>query len=214
MASKNRITVLTGDLVGSVDLGPEKVEQAMVALQSAANEAENWVGAPLHFTRHRGDGWQAVITQPKFSIRAALLFRAALRSLGGEFDTYIGLAQGTSPDVIETDLNKMTGAVFTLSGAALELIKATNLPIRMDYREATTENSALILADHISQSWTPTQAELMRVVLSPENEDMPYTELAKTFGKSRQTIAKSLEAAGRDAFVMALYSQERKPNHD
>ncbi|MBU2993526.1 hypothetical protein Q4555_13210 [Octadecabacter sp. 1_MG-2023] len=214
MNSDRRITVLTGDLVGSVTLGPEKVEQAMAALETAAKGMESWTGSPLRFTRHRGDGWQAVVEKPKLAIRAALMFRAALRSLGGEFDTYIGLAEGTSPDVIKTDLNKMTGAVFTLSGAALELIKASNPSIRMDYREARTENATLILADHISQSWTPTQAELMRVVLSPQNEDMPYTELAEIFGKSRQTIAKSLDAAGRDAFIMALHSQERELTHD
>lgn len=214
MKQHNTIAVLTGDLVGSVALGPAKVDAAMAALAAAAKEAETWIGAPLHFTRHRGDGWQAIVVKPKYAIRTALLFRAKLRSLGSEFDSYVGLAQGTAPTIIDPDLNKATGDVFTRSGAALEWIKSSSLPIRMSYGTAHPENSVLILADHISQSWTPTQAELMRVVLSPENEEMPYTHLAKIFDKSRQTIAKSLEAAGLNAFVTALYSQETEQAHD
>lgn len=213
MSVENNIAVITGDLVGSVALGPEKVEQAMVALEGAARGMESWVGAPLRFTRHRGDGWQAVVEQSKFATRAALIFRAALRSLGNEFDTYIGLAEGASPILTEVDLNKITGKVFTASGASLEKIKSSNLPIRMDYRSATLANASLVLADHISLGWTSVQAELMHVVLTPDNEHTSFSELGKMFGKSRQTITKSLDAAGYDAIGMALFSIEWEPEN-
>ena len=204
MSSNVTIAVLTGDLVGSVALGPEKVEQAMAALEHAAQGMEHWIGAPLHFTRHRGDGWQVVVRYPKFAIRAALMFRAAIRSLGNEFDTYIGLAEGNHVGYIPNDLNTITGKPFTWSGAELEKIKGRNLINRMGFGEATPSNGVLILADHISQGWTPTQAELMSIILDISNRPKNYTGIAKRLGKSRQTISKSLDAAGFDSISLAL----------
>ena len=214
MSYDNTIAVLTGDLVGSVALGPEKVEQAMTALEDAARGMEHWVGAPLRFTRHRGDGWQVVVETPKFAIRVALMFRAALRSLGSEFDTYVGLAEGPSHPIEETDLNKVTGDVFTKSGASLEEAKASGPSLRMDYHFPFSKNSVLILADHISQGWTPVQAQLLQVLLAPSDKLTPVTQLAEMFGKSRQTISKSVEAAGFEAIYMALFSLEWEPKND
>lgn len=214
MPHDNTIAVLTGDLVGSVALGPQKVEQAMTALEDAARDMEPWVGAPLRFTRHRGDGWQVVVETPKFAIRVALLFRAVLRSLGREFDTYVGLAEGASHPIEEIDLNKVTGDVFTKSGASLERAKGRGPSLRMDYLYPPSKNSVLSLADHISQGWTPVQAEILQVLLTPRDKLIHTTQLAEMFGKSRQTISKSVEAAGFTAIDLALFSLEWEPKND
>ena len=49
-----KIAVLTGDLVNSTGLGPEKVERAFRALEDCVKEIEGWPVYDIHFSRHRG----------------------------------------------------------------------------------------------------------------------------------------------------------------
>ncbi len=213
MKHRKHIAVLTGDLVGSVALGPEKVDQAMAALEQAAKDMEPWIGASLRFSRHRGDGWQVAVEFPQSAIRVALIFRAALRSLGKEFDTYIGLADGVITTPLPDDLNAANDDVFVTSGERLEAMKTDKFSFRMNYGAANPLHGVVLLSDRISQSWTPAQAELIQVVLNPLNRDKTFTVLAQQFEKSRQTIAKSLEAGSSEAIEMALQSVEWMKNN-
>ena len=70
------------------------IARAFAALGACGDLMEPLNGAPLHLTRHRGDGWQAVLVRPELALRAALAFKAALRAEGAEFDSYIGIAEG------------------------------------------------------------------------------------------------------------------------
>lgn len=207
MSEEKHIAVLTGDLVGSVALGPEKVELAMKALEDAATEMEEWVGTPLRFTRHRGDGWQVVLEQPKYTIRAALVFRAALKSLGKQYDSYIGFAEGLTNTKIPKNLNEATGKVYTASGHTLEGLKRTKLPHQMGYMLASSQNAFALMVDHISQEWSQTQSELMIEFLHPVNE-LSFSELADKFKKSRQSVTKSITAAAGLSIIIALGDNE------
>ena len=64
--------VLTGDLVASSALSPDRLAMALDALSEAAALLEYWYDAPLHFTRHRGDGWQVCLPVDLSALRAAL----------------------------------------------------------------------------------------------------------------------------------------------
>ena len=110
---------------------------------------------------------------------------------------------------IPIDLNTATGETFARSGAELEVTKEFNLPVRMGFGGHNLIDSVVILADHISQDWTPTQAELMSITLNASKNDIRYTDIAKTVGKSRQTVTKSLIAAGDVAISLALRRIER-----
>lgn len=199
-----KIAVLTGDIVGSTALGPEKLERAFEALKDCAEMQAEWMGESLHFTRHRGDGWQVALAEPKYALRSALAFRAALRAEGSEFDSYIGMAEGEISAPTGENLNEETAAVFIQSGECLEKTKAIlHSALRFGFYAAPGIAAAAIMLDHISKDWTPAQAAPLLRMLSPT--DLPsYTDVAKSLGKSRQSVKKSLDSAGTPAVFTAL----------
>jgi len=203
-----KIAVLTGDIVGSTMLGPEKLERAMSALAECAETQADWHGESLRFTRNRGDGWQVVLAKPEMALRSALAFRAALRSLGEEFDSYIGIAIGAPPQKITENLNTETSKTFVESGRILELLKEVPSGIRMEATPTGPLTAASILADQISQDWTQPQAAAMLYALDP-TQSVRYTDIARHLGKSRQAISKSLAAAGEKPMEIALSAIEQ-----
>lgn len=210
MSDKTRkIAVLTGDLVNSTGLGPEKVERAFVALEDCAEMQAEWMGGQsLHFTRHRGDGWQVALAEPKYALRSALCFRAALRAEGEEFDSYIGIAEGDIKGVIGPDLNETHGDVFSNSGHTLDMLALLSITERMAYAKVPTLHAVTLLVDNISQKWTPPQASALMPFLT-SLEEPSYTDVAKALGKSRQSVTKSLESAGLPVLRMTLESLEK-----
>jgi hypothetical protein len=210
MTDKTRkIAVLTGDIVGSTALGPEKLERAFDELKDCAETQAEWMGESLHFTRHRGDGWQVALAEPKYALRSALAFRAALRSLGREFDSYIGIAEGIISSKLELNLNNETADVFAESGANLEIIKtvAAEHGLSIGYYSRGKTLACATLLDFISKGWTSAQAAPILRMLNPL--DTPnYTEIAKALGKSRQSVTKSLDSAGDLAIRIALLNIE------
>ncbi|WP_417255611.1 hypothetical protein [Celeribacter halophilus] len=197
MSSKPRkIAVLTGDLVNSTGLGPENVERAFDALEACAKMQADWMeGQSLHFTRHRGDGWQVALADPKYALRSALCFRAALRALGEEFDSYIGIAEGEIEGEIGPDLNEETDEVFAKSGLMLESTKRSAHE-KIGYLHSGTVVAATILLDYLSSQWSPTQAATVLLFMGKERtKAITQSAAGKILGKSRQSVAKSLEAS-------------------
>ena len=211
-AGHRHIAVLTGDLVASTTLGEARIARAFAVLADCATQQEAWHGAPLRFTRHRGDGWQVALAKPALALRSALAFRAALRAEGEEFDSYIAIAVGPVSGKIGQNLNAENAGVFVRSGRNLDVLTGSDLPIRMACVEDGALNAAIVLADHISQGWTPPQAAAIGPFLTP-GQDLSYTEVARTLGKSRQAVTKSLDAAGHSALVYALDSLEHGPEY-
>ncbi len=208
----SHIAVLTGDLVGSTSLSPAQLAQAFDALADCAAMQADWHGAPLHFTRQRGDGWQVALARPALALRSALAFRAALRCEGGEFDSYISIAEGEVAGKLGPDLNAETAKVFVTSGDGLDMLKLLSLSERMvyvddAYGQGGPLNAVAVLADHISQGWTPAQAAAILPFLA-RGDEPSYTEVAKALGKSRQAVTKALDAAGYPALKRALHSIE------
>ena len=205
-----KIAVITGDLVNSTELGHIKVEQAFARLEACANMQADWYGAPLHFTRHRGDGWQVVLTRPKMALRSALAFRATLRTKGSEFDSYMGIAEGDVVGDVGPDLNAETANVFTDSGRNLtsvrDILSWQKIKCSVDAIQAVS-----ILADDITQGWTPTQAETVLQFMDP-NKKHNKTEVSKTLGKSRQTVTKTLSSASFGAIHPVLILIEDQLN--
>lgn len=198
------VTVFTGDLVNSTQLTKAKLSAAFDVLQSCAEKAAEWHGAALQFTRHRGDGWQVILKEPKYALRTALYFRASLKALGSEFDTYIGMATGPAKHDTGEDLNSRNEAVFVRSGLFLDEIKSTSdYDPKLATEGTATYASTVTLADYLSSNWTPPQSETVANMLPPKS-DTSFTELAKILGKSRQVVTKSLHAAGYQYIFVAL----------
>lgn len=202
------IAVLTGDLVNSGALGPEKIVRAFRALTTSAEQQAGWMGAPLRFTRHRGDGWQAVLMSPQKALRSALTFRAALRAEGDEFDSYIAIAEGPAPERFLVDLNAHTEDVFVRSGHGLDDLKKTQSALRMTHQDSGPVAAAVILGDYLSQGWTQAQAQAILQMLDPTFSGT-QSDIARRLGKSRQAVAKALQAAGWETLDYALATLER-----
>ena len=209
MKADAHIAVLTGDLVASTALGTDKIAQAFEALEACAATQAGWFGAPLHFTRHRGDGWQVVLARPECALRSALAFRAALKARDGALDSYIGAAEGEGPDKIGADLNYETNEVFIKSGAALSWAKTNEDWVRMEYNPKGPLSAAFMLADRISRDWTQPQAAAILPFLAPVHVPTA-TDVAAQLGKSRQAVSKALDAARYDALLLALQSIEHE----
>ncbi|WP_417273972.1 hypothetical protein [Celeribacter halophilus] len=209
MSNKLRkIAVLTGDLVNSTGLGPENVERAFDALEACAKMQADWMeGQSLHFTRHRGDGWQVALADPKYALRSALCFRAALRALGEEFDSYIGIAEGEVEGEIGPDLNEETALPFLFSGTTLEALRLNSIGEKTEYFTAGYLNGAALFLDKIADDWTRVQAQTMLVALAP-NHSATYTEIAQKLGKSRQSVTKTLQSAGSHNVLLGLTNIE------
>lgn len=211
-AEHTTIAVLTGDLVGSTTLGPAKVDAAFGALERAAKDMEAWTGDSLRFTRHRGDGWQVVLTKPEYALRAALVFRASLKALGKEFDSYVGIAEGVIENDLGKNLNVALSDTFIKSGRALDTLKVMqSFKPKMASASRGSIGTAIVLADTLSNEWTETQASLIYPMLArPDN--LKYTELAEQFEISRQSVTKSLHAAYFQQIYLALNLLERQTN--
>ena len=211
-AGHRHIAVLTGDLVASTTLGEARIARAFAVLADCATQQEAWHGAPLRFTRHRGDGWQVALAKPALALRSALAFRAALRAEGEEFDSYIAIAVGDAPKGMRPNLNNRSEQVFIQSGRGLDDLKSTKMPVRIIHESHGAIDAATILADHLSQSWTPAQSETILFTFDPQF-DGTYTSIAERLGKSRQAVTKSLIAAGYEFLDLALATLEKEADN-
>ena len=205
MTDPRPIAVLTGDLINSTALGSERIAAAMTVLQAAAQVVEGWTDAPLHFTRHRGDGWQVVLFKPKYAIRSALYFRACLKAHDAGLDSAIGMAEGIIETDVGPDLNIETADPFVRSGRALELARRS--APHMNHSRVGAIAATVILCDRVCREWTKAQAAAMCHAMHPDG--MPdYTEIGETLGKSRQAVTKALAAAWHDEVSLALIMLE------
>lgn len=201
MTEAHHIAVLTGDLVNSTAMGQADIARAMATLADSASQIEQWTDRPLYFTRHRGDGWQVVLFDPKYALRSALFFRASLKALDARFDSAVGIAEGEIEGRIGPDLNRETSAPFILSGRALELAKRSRH--HMNHARLGAHEAVAILTDRICRGWTQPQAAAMRHALQPDTSP-GYTGIGEKLGKSRQAVAKALAAAWHEEVGMAL----------
>ncbi|WP_298557342.1 MarR family transcriptional regulator [uncultured Aliiroseovarius sp.] len=212
--TQTHIAVLTGDIIGSTQMSPEDLERAFDALSASAEVQADWHGEDLHFTRQRGDGWQVRLARPELALRSALAFRAALRCEGKEFSTFMAAARGpATPLMPGLDLNWASDEAFIESGRRLDQIKSNSLTTQMAHTDIKALGATFVLADYISQSWTPAQAAAILPMLAPGNSPS-NSEVARALGKSRQAVAKALEGAGYDAIWVALAYIEHEETQD
>lgn len=112
--------VLTGDLVGSRELTPDRLEHAMGWIRQLATEfAEMHAGALVgRADVFRGDSWQVCLQRPGLAVTAAVFFRAGLKM--EERDSRIGIGLGPVATLHEEKISESTGPAFVASGDALD----------------------------------------------------------------------------------------------
>lgn len=205
------ISILTGDIVDSTSLAPEVLDSLMKTLENSTGEMSGWVtgGLTTAFARRGGDGWQVALGKGPLALRAALYIQASLRSQGEDKATRIAAATGAGQIPADKDLNSAHGAVFNASGRLLEDLQGNVL---MAHAAGGALDAAFVLADHISQGWTPAQARAVQTML--RLNDAPRREAAAALGISRQAVDQALKAAGYPALIAAVSAIEAPPTGD
>ncbi len=198
--------VLTGDLVASAESTPESVNDAVRALEEAADQFQRWSGHDTHFTRFRGDGWQLYLDPPDLSMAAVLWLVARLRTRRTGLETRIALGFGTVDQLGtgESGLADASGEAFNLSGRALDDMPRHRRIVLAGPGVVHGWQKALFdLALWIAGRWTPEQAEAVTLVLDP-HERRTQAEIAEILGVTRQAVQARLSGAGWDALAGAV----------
>jgi hypothetical protein len=191
------IAVLTGDLIGSTRQSADRINDAMMAIQTATNEIAAWQTPPqdTHFTRYRGDGWQIALVQPAFALRAAVVIQAKLIAIGMESRISIGI--GTAESLGTNNLADASGEAFVTSGKQLDSIGDA-------WRIATNKKLPLIdedglIADLLGErmgKWTPAQAQAAAMYLASPYRIVTLFEIAEKLGISPQAVNDRIRGAG------------------
>lgn len=190
--------VITGDLIGSTALPPDRAQAAMSALQQAARD---WVH-DLHFTRFRGDGWQVLTDRPHSALRIAFYMTASLAAADTGLATRIAMGFGTA-SLRAGDLSAAMGSAFTRSGRALDHMPrkqrwaVSGGPDLPAWIPATTA-----LADWHAARWTAGQAAVVADWLDPA--DRTQEERATRMGLTRQAWKARFDGSGIAAWKPAL----------
>lgn len=198
-----KLTVLTGDIVGSTKLTEAVLDEAMAALAGAASFVSGWDERPALFGRRGGDGWQLALGAPHYGLRAALYLQANLRKLDKSLSTRIALASGAGDLPKDGDINSAHGAAFVASGRFLDSISRH---IRMGHAENALFDAVTALADQIAQGWTQAQARSMAEILPPNAPNR--AEIATRLGISRPAVNQALWSAGYPGLERAIAQWE------
>lgn len=189
------LAVFTGDIVRSSALEARELSNVFTALEAAARGIADWPDSMAPFTRFRGDGWQVALP-PRYTLRAALSLRAAVRATGKGRDTRIGIGIGAGQITSDT-LGDADGPAFVHSGHALDGMKRQSLFAAPE--TSMVLRAALPLADRIAQGWTPKQAQMVLHLLAPQPPT--HEALAAQTGTTRQLIQKQANASSVAALI-------------
>ncbi len=168
MKSQQLYAVITGDVVGSSKLPPEKRNQLQPVMiksfQAVTRVLPDAVQAP--FETYRGDGFQGVLSKPETAMRAVIVLRASLRHLfevshkSHALDARIAVGIGHVDYLPENRSADGDGKAFRISGPLLDGMKGNQrLLFRTPWQEVNDELDVLCaLLDVIIDHWTAAQA--------------------------------------------------------
>jgi hypothetical protein len=215
MAMLKICAVLTGDLVGSTQASSADAERAMAALQEAARGIERWIDSETRFTRFRGDGWQILLDDPRFSLQAIVAIIAELVAADTGLETRIAIGFAPIDRIGTTDLSDASGEAFSRSGHALDAMTRRERitlagPVVERWHEALFSLTAWT-----ANRWTAAQAEA--VALLVHQKARTQVDMAPMLSISPQAVSKRLASAGWEQVagaIEAVKEHDWKANHD
>ena len=206
----NLAAVLTGDLIGSTEAGPRRVERSMTVLAQAAEFIENGTrNDSTHFYSYRGDGWQMHLKHPGDSLWVVVYLNALLKADPQCLPTRIAIGIGEVDSLGAAGLAGGSGNAFTSSGRALDA-----MPPRQTLALAgdpTDEMQRVVVAfiDERMSGWSPEQAEVVKLrltIMEPGEDEMAsylirrsnltQGEIAGQLAITRQAVGARLQVAG------------------
>lgn len=192
--------VLTGDVVASSKLPPADLQQLMQRLRQAAGRFSKTFPGSVYgkLDVYSGDGWQVLMPERQRSLRAALFFRAVVRSHElAKADTRIAVAwRAVDESALNPErISESTGEAFTESGRALKNMKKR---CRLVWQpgpvlaRAPFLESAVGLLDELAGRWTARQAQTLALALL----DLSQEQIAAALGTRQPTVHQGLQRAG------------------
>ena len=213
MSSPRLCAVITGDIVASSALPPSGRRRLLRVMEESSRVLRRAFGAavPLDVDVFRGDSWQVYLADPVPALRAALLFRAALRA-GMEshrFDTRLAIGIGTADMVPRVRASRGGGEAFRASGLALDAMRKRRMAVAFPSSGAEASLDVIAhLLDGIAVHWTDRQAKAIVGAL----QGWKQAKIAASWGGrgiTQQAAALHLEAAGWHAVARGLGEFER-----
>jgi hypothetical protein len=202
IAMPKTYAVLTGDLVGSTKASPEDTERAMATLQAAARDIERWIGSEIRFTRFRGDGWQVLLDDPRFSLRAVVALLAELAAARTGLETRIAIGFGPIDRSGTSSLSDAYGEAFSVSGQALDaMTRGKHIALAGPVVEGWHE-ALFGLTVWTASRWTAAQAEA--VALLVQQKVRTQADMAPMLSISQQAVNKRLSTAGWEQIAVAI----------
>lgn len=221
------LAVITGDFIRFSDLDVSVrrgMPQVIIDAGSSLGEAFGPV-MPFDADVFRGDGWQAVIIDPVSALRAALFFRAYIRSAveGQKVDTRMAIGIGPVDYVPPGKVAAGDGPAYRASGKLLEKMNSPRqglLRCAFAYRRGQENemqqctldedlvDAVVRLAGAIGDRWHGRRA----LAITGALKGWSQARIAENWpGRtSRQAVGKHLERGGWHAVSHALGVFERK----
>lgn len=221
------VAVITGDVIAFKSL-PATVRSRMSRVIVDAGRSFNDAfgpAMPWDADVFRGDGWQALIEDPVQGLRAALFFRAYIKSADTEHnvDTRMAIGIGPVDYVPPGNIAAGDGAAYRASGRLLGKMNSARKGrircafehpqcIDREFREEAPDqaliDAVVRLAGTIGDRWRSRRALAVTGAL----KGWPQAVIAQNWPGpiSRQAVGKHLQQAGWDAISHALSVFEEK----
>jgi hypothetical protein len=195
--------VLTGDLVDSSKAGQAATDLALDSIRSTLSRVESWFGnGPGYFTRMRGDGWQFIVHNPLYTLRASLLVFAELGSDRDLPQTRISIGLDGVTALDRSNLSASSGPAFINSGQTLDAMTKADRFAIAGITATVLHRAVVALVEEQIGHWTPEQAEAVALYLTPE--DPTLKDIGQTLGISTQAAHSRVTGAGGQALRQAV----------
>ncbi|MGB5169843.1 MAG: hypothetical protein WBN11_09380 [Eudoraea sp.] len=180
------IAVVTGDIVNSERIGPEKwmpsLEKYFLQLGKS----------PMVWEIYRGDEFQ-LITTPEKALEVALTIKALVKKIP-ELDVRIAIGLGEQ-EFKGKGVSDSNGSAYRRSGRTLMGLKenGVNLGIGIGNNQENTFNLLFKLALDFMDSWSVVSAEIVFITL--QNPDTKQREIARKLNIQQSAVSQRKKRA-------------------
>ena len=214
------LAVITGDIVGSSKMKADRrlsLYQFFPALSTLLHDRFGDV-FPYPISNYRGDGWQAVVTQPEKAIEICLFIRTffQFKFQQEHLDTRTAIGLGPVNFIPAENVSAGDGPAYLISGRLLESMNRARMAIDFTGLSDpfTTEalKNLVVLLDLIVTGWKPSQSQAVFWAMQGFNQ----SEIAAKWWPARvkqPAVSKSLNVAGWERVKTSLTSIERLLAH-
>ncbi|HOK50925.1 MAG: hypothetical protein WHT29_03140 [Bacteroidales bacterium] len=196
------IAVLTGDIIHSSRVSPEKWLKSLTRILQSLGES------PRYWEIFRGDSFQAEVSNPLDALQTSIKIKAAIKAIKG-LDVRVAIGIGEK-SYEATRITESNGSAYVHSGRKFDALdkEKINLGIQSPWNDFDKEmNLYLRLALIAMDNWTTNGANM--VLLALEHQQMSQEELGKLVGIKQNTVSARLKRA-YFAEILALIEMYRE----